>query len=391
MAAHMESLHLPRLDLGIFKNSSRYLERVGKPTIPFQAPAWATPQKPSAIALVDVFKANEVVTSVNVDSKACFLFGRNALVCDIVLEHCSISRMHAALVHHHDGAVYLIDLGSCHGTFMDGEKLEALQPTLITHGAQLRFGVSSRTYRFKSYESRQQIEQRVQVAVGLQDDERELQMNTLLNRFLSYRLDGPLAAAPPTNPWPQNSNRIASNSTDTNEDASAMEEEDAPMTNDDCGGMNIIMEDPTMTHPPSRKRTRPASSLVETDQVFITYETKRVQFVDAPQVIPPSQAVLNVLRSEEDNDDMDVDSKDDTCTSDPTTAVVFPPSGRPFYADAATNNGAATPQTHYVDFFMLGSETTRCGAPAVPMGFPMCDGRPSLSATRIDGRRHTLG
>ena len=37
-------------------------------------------------------------------------------LCDILLEHPTISRKHAALVHHRDGSVHLIDLGSAHGT-----------------------------------------------------------------------------------------------------------------------------------------------------------------------------------------------------------------------------------------------------------------------------------
>ncbi|RHY30712.1 hypothetical protein DYB32_004083 [Aphanomyces invadans] len=268
----MESLHLPRLDLGLFKNSSRYLERVGKPTIPFQPPVWATPLKPLAIALVDVFKANEVITSINVDSKACFLFGRNALVCDIVLEHCSISRyvvdhigrvlivyhrMHAALVHHVDGAMYLIDLGSCHGTFMDGEKLEPLRPTLLSHGTHLR----------------------------------------CVDAY---------------------SNRIASHSMDTSEDA---QEEDNDVTNGSVSAVPSAADDdmvvsecdpaglPTTVGPhhgtaasfaQSRKRTRPTSAAPATDHVFLTYDNKRVHFVESPQIIH------HYHHTDEDDDVMDV-------------------------------------------------------------------------------------
>ncbi|ETV97050.1 hypothetical protein H310_09879 [Aphanomyces invadans] len=396
MQTHMESLHLPRLDLGLFKNSSRYLERVGKPTIPFQPPVWAAPHKPLAIALVDVFKANEVITSINVDSKACFLFGRNALVCDIVLEHCSISRMHAALVHHVDGAMYLIDLGSCHGTFMDGEKLEPLRPTLLSHGTHLRFGVSSRTYRFKSYESRQQIEHRVQTTIGLQPDERELQTNTLLNRFLSYRLDAPFChPSIPTNPWPHNSNRIASHSMDTSEDA---QEEDNDVTNGSVSAVPSAADDdmvvsecdpaglPTTVGPhhgtaasfaQSRKRTRPTSAAPATDHVFLTYDNKRVHFVESPQIIH------HYHHTDEDDDVMDV------------TMDGFDVQHRRASFDDAVN-GAATPSQTKFMLQHLGSETTRCGASVgAALGFPMegLHQRPSIdTSNRIPGaRRHTLG
>ncbi|RHY65387.1 hypothetical protein DYB34_012221, partial [Aphanomyces astaci] len=285
MQTHMESLHLPRLDLGIFKNSSRYLERVGKPTTPFQPPVWAAPHKPHAIALVDVFKANEVLTSVNVDSKACFLFGRNALVCDIVLEHCSISR----------------------------------------------FGVSSRTYRFKSYESRQQIERRVQTAVGLLPDERELHTNTLLNRFLSYRLDAPFhhqLSSMPTNPWPQNSNRIASHSTDTNEDAH--EEEDSDM-------LTASMAD--------AGRGGASSSLAGNPH----------------------------------DDDMVVSECNPSVLNESSQLSTAAPPRASFDGSPSPSGSSSSTTPHFIFHHMAGSETSRC--------------RPSIDpSSRIPGaRRHTLG
>jgi hypothetical protein len=123
-----------------------------------------------------------------VDQKPVYLIGRNAVACDIVLNHCSVSRLHAAVLHHEDGAAYLVDMGSCHGTFLDDIRLVALQPTLLVHGATLKFGASSRTYAFKTFESRDMIIERVQSRIGLAPDEVEVEQNTLLNRALSYRL-----------------------------------------------------------------------------------------------------------------------------------------------------------------------------------------------------------
>jgi len=85
-------MELAPLDLGIFKSKARILDSIPPPTIPFQVPAWTMKETPIAIAIIDVFKANELMTSIKVDTKPSYLIGRNALVCDIVLEHCSISR-----------------------------------------------------------------------------------------------------------------------------------------------------------------------------------------------------------------------------------------------------------------------------------------------------------
>jgi pSer/pThr/pTyr-binding forkhead associated (FHA) protein len=125
-----------------------------------------------------------------VDQKAFYLVGRNAGVCDIVLQHLSISRLHAAIVHHEKGATYLVDLRSAHGTFVDGMRLTALTPTLVAHGSVIKFGGSSRSYAFKSFESREQIAERVRARCdSLDPDERALQINTLLNAQIAHRLE----------------------------------------------------------------------------------------------------------------------------------------------------------------------------------------------------------
>ncbi|KDO19458.1 hypothetical protein SPRG_15363 [Saprolegnia parasitica CBS 223.65] len=412
MANDMESLHLPRLDLGIFKSSCRYLERIGKPSIPFQPPAWALPasRKPASVALIDVFKLNEVIASVSVDTKSYFVFGRNALVCDIVLEHCSISRMHACLVHHSDGSAYIVDLGSCHGTFMDAEKLEPLRPTLITHGAQLRFGVSSRSYRFKTFESREQILRRLHATVGLHDDERLLQTNTLLNRFVSYRLDVPAQthqsvvhphSRPPalrtvtSRARAEAANRVASNSTDTNEDTSQVEDESSSSStsshrhsaeNLDSFAMVDIAEEPSQRPLASRKRTRPLSATDRTNQVFLTFDMKRVQFVvDPPTIIPPpppsdeaydQHARSHVVANEPDDVAMECDDDDEYAAAVPPL-LNYGPMGD-------------TPMDEYMmenPFATVAPDSGRCAMP-LSLQFPLCSDRPSLDFGR---RRSTIG
>ena len=55
--------------------------------------------------------------------------------------------MHAALVPHQNGGLYLIDLKSSHHTFVDSKPLRPYQACLLTNGAAIVFGASSRTYR----------------------------------------------------------------------------------------------------------------------------------------------------------------------------------------------------------------------------------------------------
>uniref|UniRef100_A0AAV1US92 FHA domain-containing protein n=1 Tax=Peronospora matthiolae TaxID=2874970 RepID=A0AAV1US92_9STRA len=181
---------LPRLHLDAFAtHHPKFLDPIAPPTVPFPPPTWCLHERPRSIALLDVYKDHLLIETHIVDQKASFLIGRNAAVCDIVLSHCSISRLHATIVHHEKGATYLVDLGSAHGTFVDGLRLKALQPTLVMNDAVLRFGASSRSYTFKSFDSREQIVESVHNRVGLPREELELQQNTLLNCQITHRLE----------------------------------------------------------------------------------------------------------------------------------------------------------------------------------------------------------
>ncbi|CAH0478894.1 unnamed protein product [Peronospora belbahrii] len=184
-----QALQLPRLHLDTFVVQPKFLDPIEPPTVPFPPPTWCLHKPPRSISLVDVYKDHVLIATHTVDQKAFYIIGRNAAVCDIVLSHCSISRRHASIVHHEKGATYLVDFGSAHGTFVDGLRLTALQPTLVTNGAVLKFGASSRSYIFKSFDSREQIVEMISNRRGLPRDELELQQNTLLNSQITHRLE----------------------------------------------------------------------------------------------------------------------------------------------------------------------------------------------------------
>jgi hypothetical protein len=74
------------------------------------------------------------------------------LGCDIRLNHLSISRVHSALVHGPNNKIYLYDLGSTNGTFVDEHRIKSLVPVEIHDGNVLSFGGSTRTYTLKWHE-----------------------------------------------------------------------------------------------------------------------------------------------------------------------------------------------------------------------------------------------
>ncbi|KAL3135874.1 hypothetical protein ABBQ32_007430 [Trebouxia sp. C0010 RCD-2024] len=74
------------------------------------------------------------------------VFGRHPGSCDVVLEHLSISRQHAHLsmdLNHH---CFITDMGSGHGTNVDGLWLRAKAPKGLQMGSVIKFGASSRSY-----------------------------------------------------------------------------------------------------------------------------------------------------------------------------------------------------------------------------------------------------
>jgi len=112
---------------------------------PFQVPDWAA--DPFYVgAHLEVFKNDAKIETLPLGAKKYTVFGRNDEVCDVVIDHPSASRKHAAIVHHTSGKVYLIDLQSGHGTFVDDTRLKPHTPISLKEGTTIRFGASSRVY-----------------------------------------------------------------------------------------------------------------------------------------------------------------------------------------------------------------------------------------------------
>lgn len=75
-----------------------------------------------------------------------FTFGKSS-ACDVQLKNPSVSRIHAAIVHHQDGRTLLVDFASTHKTRVNRKTVLPLHPLAIDTGDVIRFANSSRTYR----------------------------------------------------------------------------------------------------------------------------------------------------------------------------------------------------------------------------------------------------
>jgi len=114
---------------------------------------------------LEVLKDNKSIENVVLEGKSFYLMGANAHKCDYVMEHPSISRVHACILHDQENGVLLLDLGSKAGTFLNGEKLKVCFPYTLKPGNQITFGLSSRKYQvsidFSSVETKFEIEKKM--------------------------------------------------------------------------------------------------------------------------------------------------------------------------------------------------------------------------------------
>lgn len=120
-------------------------------------PSWRSASNSYLNKVLSVYKKDACIEKISLHGKEFIVFGRKKDNCDIVLDHSSISRVHAVLFFGEMGSVYVMDLGSSHGTSIGGNKLTANEPAALNPEDELRFGQSSRLYKLESKPDRPQV------------------------------------------------------------------------------------------------------------------------------------------------------------------------------------------------------------------------------------------
>lgn len=121
-----------------------------------EPPSWAVPARGEAM-LEPVCESRRLQRPIDLTSKAVFRVGRSD-TSDVQLFHCASSRRHAILFHHPNGSCYVVDCGSAHGTYINGNKVKSsitshgVVPQRVKKGALIRFGgVGAPSYILKSF------------------------------------------------------------------------------------------------------------------------------------------------------------------------------------------------------------------------------------------------
>lgn len=75
-----------------------------------------------------------------------FTLGRAPDMVDVQIEHPSCSRIHCVVQHRKSGEVYLYDMQSAHGTFLNKKQLPPREYVPLHVGDMVQFGGSTRLY-----------------------------------------------------------------------------------------------------------------------------------------------------------------------------------------------------------------------------------------------------
>ncbi|KAF9328471.1 Kanadaptin [Podila minutissima] len=126
------------------------------PPLKYQKPSWSG--YPNQQFSFEVIKNGVVVDRIEAPEKEFMVIGRLPM-CDLEMEHPSLSRYHAVVQFKSNGECFIYDLNSSHGTKLNKTKIPPGVHVPLMPGDQLRFGESTRIYLFQTDQTVDQEEE----------------------------------------------------------------------------------------------------------------------------------------------------------------------------------------------------------------------------------------
>ncbi|KAH8668858.1 SMAD/FHA domain-containing protein, partial [Xylariales sp. PMI_506] len=124
----------------------------------YHEPPEARKPSPKDVWKLFVFKGQDIIDTIELNHRTCWLIGRERSVIDILAEHPSISKQHAVIQFRYIekrneygdkiGKVkpYLIDLESANGTMLNSKKAPQSRYLELIDKDLIQFGQSTREY-----------------------------------------------------------------------------------------------------------------------------------------------------------------------------------------------------------------------------------------------------
>ncbi|GAB5358966.1 hypothetical protein AAMO2058_000504400 [Amorphochlora amoebiformis] len=125
----------------------------------YEEPEWARP--PGDKFKMLIFHSEEMLEQISISTSSCYIFGRSGSSCDFKVSHESVSRQHAVLQYgvgpkaspgmrrskgHRGRPPWLYDLGSTHGTKLNGKTIPSRKYMPLEVGDVVEFGTLTNRY-----------------------------------------------------------------------------------------------------------------------------------------------------------------------------------------------------------------------------------------------------
>ena len=107
-------------------------------------PFWSS--KPLYKYSLELWCEGTITDKIEITNKEYYLFGRNKDVCDIYIGNITVSRVHCVLQHKDDGDVFIYDLESVYGTFINKRPITKKHYTKLNVGDTFKLGKSGRMF-----------------------------------------------------------------------------------------------------------------------------------------------------------------------------------------------------------------------------------------------------
>lgn len=116
-------------------------------TIGYFQPSWsALPLTDQTLFTLDIWKEGTITHTVPLSKKPFFIIGRNQTFCDVTLANPTVSRVHCVLQYNSKGEMFLYDINTAYGTYLNGEKIESQTYVKVKDGDTFKVAQSKRMF-----------------------------------------------------------------------------------------------------------------------------------------------------------------------------------------------------------------------------------------------------